>query len=178
MAIELVKRLDHPKPVLVISHEAGDEGMGYQQHVAEFAELLGVDLRIIADRVSEVRGTAADGRKSYTLWDIYPHCDLVTYPSTYEGYGNAFVEAVHFRKPVVVNRYSIFETDIEPKGFEVVALDGYVTDEAVAQVQAILDDPERQQGMAETNYMLGWRYLSYEMLEEQLEMLLINIFGS
>jgi hypothetical protein len=26
--------------------------------------------------------------------------------------------------------------------------------------------------------MLGWRYLSYEMLEEKLEQLLINVYGS
>ena len=177
-AVEVVKRLNHPKPVLVISHEAGDEGMEYQDRVKHFAEFLGVDLRIIADRISETRGVNAEGKKTYTLWDIYPHCDLVTYPSTYEGYGNAFVEAIYFRKPVVVNRYSIFEADIEPKGFDVVALDGYVTDEAMAEVHAILDDPKRQEVMAEKNYMLGWRYLSYEMLEEQLEMLLVNVFGS
>ena len=177
-AVEVVKRLDHPKPVLVISHEAGDEGMEYQDRVKHFAEFLGVDLRIIADRITETRGVNADGKKTYTLWDIYPCCDLVTYPSTYEGYGNAFVEAVYFRKPVVVNRYSIFEADIEPKGFDVVALDGYVTDAVMAEIHAIVGDPERQKQMAETNYMLGWRYLSYEMLEEQLEMLLINVFGS
>lgn len=177
-AVEVVKRLDHPKPVLVISHEAGDEGMEYQERVKSFADFLGVDLRIIADRISETRGVNAEGKKTYTLWDIYPHCDLVTYPSTYEGYGNAFVEAVYFRKPVVVNRYSIFEADIEPKGFDVVALDGYVTDDAMAEVHAILADLKRRDAMAEKNYMLGWRYLSYEMLEEQLEMLLVNAFGS
>ena len=42
-------------------------------------------------------------QKVYTLFDIYPHADLVTYPSYYEGFGNAFLEAVYFRKPVVVN---------------------------------------------------------------------------
>jgi hypothetical protein len=32
--------------------------------------------------------------------------------------------------------------------------------------------------MVETNYMLGWRYLSYEMFEEKFEQLLLNIFGA
>ena len=49
------------------------------------------------------RGLNAAGKKVYTLFDIYPHADLVTYPSYYEGFGNAFLEAVYFRKPVVVN---------------------------------------------------------------------------
>jgi len=38
--------------------------------------------------------------------------------------------------------------------------------------------PDQISQMAEKNYMLGWRYLSYEMLEEKLEQLLINIYGS
>ena len=54
------------------------------------------------------------------LDDVYRHADLVTYPSLYEGFGNAFLEAVYFRKPIVVKRYSIFITDIEPKGFQII----------------------------------------------------------
>jgi hypothetical protein len=34
-------------------------------------------------------------------------------------------------------------------------------------------DPNRLADMVETNYMLGWRYLSYEALEEKFEQLLI-----
>ena len=40
----------------------------------------------------------------------------MTYPSTYEGFGNALLEAIYFRVPVVINRYSIYVQDIEPKG--------------------------------------------------------------
>ena len=53
--------------------------------------------------MGETRGTNAEGRKIYTLFDVYPHADLVTYPSHYEGFGNAFLEAIYFGKPVVVN---------------------------------------------------------------------------
>jgi len=34
------------------------------------------------------------------------------YPSLFEGFGNAFLEAVYYRKPMLVNRYSIFIADI------------------------------------------------------------------
>jgi glycosyltransferase involved in cell wall biosynthesis len=177
-AIELVRRLDLPKAVLVISHGSGDEGHQYHRRIEDYASFMGVDLRIIADRVADSRGLDRDGRKTYTLWDIYPHADLVTYPSTYEGYGNAFVEAIYFRKPVVVNRYAIFEADIEPKGFNVIALSGFVTEETVNEVREILRGGSRLQEMAETNYMLGWRFLSYEMLEEKLDGILTEIYGS
>ena len=139
---------------------------------------MGVDLRVISDRISKERETGPDGRKRYPLWDVYPHADLVSYPSLYEGYGNAFVEAIYFRKPVLVNRYSIFEADIEPKGFQVISFDGFITAETVQNVKQILNDTNRLVEMAETNYMLGWRYLSYEMLEEKFEALLANIYGS
>ena len=177
-AIELVKRVDLPKSSLIISHEAGDEGFAYQQRIEEYAKFLNVDLRIIADRVGDHRGTDNEGRKIYSLWDIYPHADLVTYPSIYEGFGNAFVEAIYFKKPIVVNEYSIFEADIEPKGFDVIAFSGFLTDETVARVRRVLDDPDRLADMVETNYMLGWRYLSYEALEEKIEQLLVNYYGS
>lgn len=177
-AIELVKRLNLPKSSLIISHEAGDEGYAYQQRIEEYARFLEVDLRIIADRVGDERGKDSEGRKIYSLWDIYPHADLVTYPSIYEGFGNAFVEAIYFKKPIVVNEYSIFEADIEPAGYDVIAFSEFLTEDTVNQVRQVLDDPDRLAQMIETNYMLGWRYLSYEALEEKLEQLLVNYYGS
>ncbi len=80
------------------------------------------------------------GKKIYTLNDIYPHADLITYPSTFEGFGNAFLEAIYFRKPIVVNSYSIYTIDIKPKGFSVIELDGYVTEQALNQTKKVLSD--------------------------------------
>ncbi|RZB30462.1 MAG: hypothetical protein SRB1_02742 [Desulfobacteraceae bacterium Eth-SRB1] len=177
-AAELVKRLDHPKASLVISHKAGDEGQDYLMRIEEFVKLIDVDLKIIADRISLKRGIDKNGKKIYTLWDVYQHADLVTYPSAYEGYGNAFVEAIYFRKPIVINRYSIFVADIEPKGFDVISFDNYITKQTINKINELLGNPERIAQMAEKNYMLGWRYLSYEMLEEKIEQLLINYYGS
>ncbi|UCG11932.1 MAG: hypothetical protein JSU72_15655 [Deltaproteobacteria bacterium] len=144
----------------------------------EYAAFMGVDLKIIPERISKDRGRGEDGIKQYTLWDAYSHADPVTYPFIYEGYGNAFVEAIFSRKPVVVNRYPIFEVDIEPKGFDVVVFDSFISKETVGEVRQLLKDSDRLAEMAETNYMLGWRYLSYEMLQEKLEILLVNIYGS
>ncbi len=177
-SIELVNRFGFPKSVLVIPHKAGDEGFAYQKRVEEYAKFMGVNLKIISEHIAKDRRIDENGHKKYTLWDVYPHADLVTYPSVYEGYGNAFVEAIYFRKPVIVNRYAIFEADIEPKGFDVIVIDGFITEATIRQVGKVLNDPARLADMAETNYMLGWRYLSYELFEEKLETLLINIYGS
>jgi glycosyltransferase involved in cell wall biosynthesis len=167
-AIKLVSMLKNPRAKLVISHDAGDEGYEYQHMLEHLAEDEGVDLRIISSRVGERRQLNSEGRKIYTLWDIYPHADLVTYPSTYEGFGNALLEAFYFRKPVVTNRYSIFVQDIEPKGFRTVAMDGYVTKETVAAVRHLLEHPQMCREMVDTNYKLACQYFGYGALRTAL----------
>lgn len=177
-ALELVRKLDLPKASLVITHEAGDEGIKYLNRIKEYANFIEVDLKIISDRVGLKRKTDKNGKKIFTLWDAYINADLVSYPSLYEGFGNAFVEAVYFKKPLVINRYAIFIADIEPKGFNVVSYDGFITDQTKRKIHNLLDNPKKVADMAETNYMIGWRYLSYEMLEEKLEQLLVNHYGA
>ncbi|MBU2509734.1 glycosyltransferase family 4 protein [bacterium] len=177
-SIELVSRLEWPDCALVIPHAAGDEGFDYQHRVEDYARYMNVKLRIFTDRIAKERYTDDKGVKHYTLWDIYPHADLISYPSLYEGYGNAFVEAIYFKKPVLVNRYKIFEADIEPLGFKVTSFDGFLKKSTIDSIIALLQNRDELAQMAESNYMLGWRYLSYEMLEEKLEGLLTNIYGS
>jgi glycosyltransferase involved in cell wall biosynthesis len=166
-AIEIVRRLDK-KAKLVISHASGDEGFDYEQRVRDYSTLMGVDTVFVSEIINEERGLTQTGQKIYTLFDIYPHADLVTYPSSFEGFGNAFLEAIYFRKPIVVNRYSIYSTDIEPKGFSVIEIDGYVTEEAVRQTREVLENPELCQQMVETNYEIATRCFSYAVLKQKL----------
>jgi glycosyltransferase involved in cell wall biosynthesis len=168
MAIELVHRLGM-KAKLVISHASGDEGYDYEQRLRDYSKLMDVNTLFVSDIINEERGTTKDGRKVYTLDDIYPHADLVTYPSTFEGFGNAFLEAVYFRKPIVVNEYSIYNKDIKPKGFDVIELPGYVTKQAVEETEEFLTNPERVQAAADLNYEIGMRFFSFEVLERQLK---------
>lgn len=167
-AIELVHRLGR-KAKLVISHASGDEGYDYELRLREYSKLMEVDTLFVSDIINEHRGRTADGRKIYTLEDIYPHADLVTYPSTFEGFGNAFLEAIYFRKPVVVNNYSIYHKDIKPKGFQVIEIDGYVTEEAVQKTSWVLNDQRMRKRMVDHNFVLGQRYFSYEVLDTQLK---------
>ena len=61
---------------------------------------------------------------AHTLHDAYLAADLITYPSLYEGYGNALLEAVFYGKPVVVNRYPVYVADIAPLGLSFIEIDG------------------------------------------------------
>jgi mannosylglucosylglycerate synthase len=172
-AIELVKRLGR-KAKLVISHASGDEGHDYEQRLREYSKLMNVDTNFVSETINEKRGLTLAGKKIYTLEDVYPHADLVTYPSTFEGFGNAFLEAVYFRKPIVVNAYSIYTKDIKPKGFSVIEIDGYVTEAAVEQTKKVLDDRRLRRRMVEHNYELGRKYFSYAVLHRGLRHFLVE----
>jgi glycosyltransferase involved in cell wall biosynthesis len=166
-AIELVHRLG-TKARLVISHASGDEGYDYEQRLKEYSDIMKVQTVFVSDIINERRGLTSDGRKIYTLDDVYPHADLVTYPSTIEGFGNAFLEAVYYRKPVVVNRYSIFSKDIKPKGFRVIELEGYVTQSAVDETRRVLSDPDLRKEMVEHNFRVAAAYFSFSVLQQTL----------
>jgi glycosyltransferase involved in cell wall biosynthesis len=176
-AIELVRRLKDSRAKLVISHPAGDEGDAYMAMLKDRVADAGVDVRFIADRIGEKRGLTPDGKKVYTLFDIYPHADLVTYPSVYEGFGNAFLEAVYFCKPVVVNTYAVFARDIDPLGFKIIEMTQLVTREVVDQVRTVLQDKALREDWARTNYDLGLKYFSYSVARRKLAARLANLFG-
>lgn len=175
-AIELTRRLELPAE-LVISHAAGDEGTDYEKRVRSFASLLNVTVNFESDIVSDNRGLTPDGRKIYTLADVYPQADLVTYPSYLEGFGNAFLEAIYYKRPLVVNNYSIFEADIKPKGFKVIEFDGFISDKTLEETRYILTHPEQAYQQCEENYELARRYYSFSMLERRLKLLLADCFG-
>jgi glycosyltransferase involved in cell wall biosynthesis len=166
-AIELVSRLGL-KAKLIISHASGDEGYDYENRIREYSKLLNVNTIFVSRRIDEKRGTTKKGEKIYTLDDIYPHADLVTYPSNIEGFGNAFLEAIYYCKPIVVNTYSIYSIDIKPKGFNVIELDGYVTEKAVERTRKILSDPFLCDNMTEHNYNTARQFYSYSVLEKIL----------
>ncbi len=176
-AIELVRRLKDPKYKLVISHHAGDEGLEYQDFLVDYAASVGVDMRIVSHRLASLRSQDERNGKYYTLWDVYPHADLVTYPSLYEGFGNAFLEAVYFRKPILVNRYSIYIRDIEPRGFQVIEMNGYINRGVVEEARQVLEDADLRQKIVDHNFDLAYRYYSFEVLHHRLQLMLANIFG-
>lgn len=176
-AVDLVRRLKDPRAKLVISHPAGDEGSVYMNMLKDRIADAGIDVRFIADRVGETRGLTAEGKKIYTLYDVYPHADIVTYPSHYEGFGNAFLEAIYFGKPVVVNTYAVYARDIHPFGFRTIEITQLITQEVVEQVREILTNRDLREEWAVVNYDLGLKYFSYTVARRKLAARLANLFG-
>ena len=172
-AIELVNRLGM-KAKLVISHASGDEGFDYEKRVRNYSKIMGVDTLFVSRKINEQRKFTENGHKVYTLADVYPHADLITYPSNFEGFGNAFLEAIYYSKPIVVNNYSIYSTDIKPKGFKVIEIDGYVSERAVRQTREVLTHPDLRREMVAHNYRVATKHFSYKVLQRKLEVLIAD----
>jgi len=176
-SIKLVEALKNPRAKLVISHAAGDEGYEYRNMLSELAHDSGIDLHFIDNRIGDVRKKNAAGEKMFTLWDLYPHVNFVTYPSLYEGFGNAFLEAMFFRLPILINRYAIFARDIEPKGFRVPLMDGYLTKQVIEEVRRLLNDDAYRQQVVDHNYAVARRFYSYALLRRRLRTMITNVSG-
>lgn len=176
-AIDLVEDLGDDRYKLVISHAAGDEGFEYVEWLKEHAREKGVALRFVDVHMADPINPDVNNKDKYSLWDVYPHADFITYPSLYEGFGNAFLEAIYFKKPLLINRYSIFVRDIEPKGFDLAVMDGFLTKNTVKMVREILESPERREKMVTANYEIAKKYYSYAVLRRCLNNLIYNFFG-
>ena len=176
-AIELVKGLKDSRYKLVISHESGDEGFEYTKWLESNALLHGVDLRLYKAQIGDPLSSNASNQKGYSLWDIYPCADFITYPSLHEGFGNALLEAIYFKKPILINRYATFIRDIEPKGFNFVVMDRFITSEIVQMVKGLMESSERKEKMVNLNYNIASRHYSYIELQKNLSGL-ITSFGA
>lgn len=168
-SLEIVHLMNLKRPVLVVSHSAEDEGDAYNLRVREYAQRLGVKL-VSIEHLVRPKENPDGGTETgfFSIGDVYRCADLVSYPSGYEGFGNAFLETIYYQKPIVVNRYSIYIVDIEPKGFDVIPIEGFVTRDIIEKIFEVLNHDDRRMRMVETNYELGRRYFSYEVLEQLL----------
>lgn len=174
-SVNLLRSLRDPMCKLVISHRSGDEGAEYPEQIMELAQDEGVDLRFFGDRIADLRQYDNQCRKIYVLEDLYPHVDLVCFPSLYEGFGNAFLEAIYFRVPILVNRYQVFVRDIEPKGFRMPTMSGFIDRHVTREVRRLLDDPDYRTELVDHNYEVARKYYSYRALRYGLQTLTRNI---
>lgn len=171
-AIELVERLDDPLVRLLITGLATDDPKGlYYRKLVDMVEAKKLSRRVlfVGDRVDRTRGMK-DGRKVYSLSDVYAHTDACTYFSTYEGFGNAFVEACAAKTPIFVNDYEpVYWPDIGSIGFDTVMLEQNVlTDEHVNRISEILHAPALARRIAKKNHRLARSHFSFDRLESLL----------
>lgn len=175
-AIELVRRLDDDRLMLLITGYEGDEPDGYGDWLREEADRSGIRYQFIGNYVGAERGEY-DGHPVFTLWDIYPHAHMVTYPSVYEGFGNALIETLYFRKPIWVHRYPSYLSDIKSVGVKAVDFYHDITPEVLSDVRRMIDDASFRDEMTDHNYQVGHENFSFEVLRENLSVTLDKMYG-
>ncbi len=119
------------------------------------------------------------------FWDFYRLADVILYPTLLEGFGNQFLEAIYFKKPLVMFEYEVFKKDIKPLGFKIISL-GSLTrpvttpegrfrfvpknkiDRAIFELFKVLSDKEKKEKITAHNYNLLYKYFGPERLKEDI----------
>lgn len=179
-AIELIHKLEDKRVKLVITGNYNDDaGSKYYFELVEQIHKLKLGSQVsFAHHLFNNKGLAQNNaHHTYSLSDAYAQSTACTYFSTYEGFGNAFVEAVLAKRPIFVNNYKpVYWPDIGSKGFKAVMLDdNYITDEALQEMKNVIYNPSLAKEIAEYNYALGKKLFSYDTLREKLEELIEKV---
>jgi len=177
-AIEMLYRLQDPRLKLIITWtKRDDEESGYYNFLIEMIHKYKLLNQVIfAENIVHAHRLKDEETwiKNYSLGDAYAHARACTYFSTYEWFGNAFLEAVLAKKPIFVNNYKpVYRPDIGSKWFKTVMLeDNILTDEKLEEIKNIIYNPQLAEEIGEYNLQLWKRYFSFDILEEKLTELL------
>jgi len=176
-AIRLIDRLNDERIKLVITGNYADDASSlYYNELVNLIRDLRLGNRInFGYSLFQNTGTSnMAGRERFTNSDAYARATACTYFSTYESFGNEFVEAVLAKRPIFLNNYEpVYQTDIGSKGFKTVMLENNIlTDEAVRDMSEIINNPELAREITEHNYELGKKYFSFDTLEAKLNVLI------
>ncbi|MDB1124173.1 glycosyltransferase family 4 protein [Vibrio algarum] len=169
--------------ILVLAGMCEEES--YLDLLKNKAQQKGVELLFINDWVGHSR-SQKEGAKVYSLWDVYCHADIITYPSLLEGWGNQFLEGLIAKLPMVVYRYPVYDLDIADYKFDIIDLgnthkidsqglayiDADMLNSAANETITYLFDNETRNTRTQNNYLIGEKKFSYPALK----LLLGNIF--
>lgn len=159
----------------------------YWNNLQDKAAALGVEMLHVGKQVAHSRRLDPLLGKVYSLWDSYLSADFVTYPSTWEGWGNQFVEALFAKLPVLLFEYPVYVSDLADKGFEVVSLGSQISGydqkglvkvdaerikRATDEIIGILKDERTRKHMVEHNYRVASSHYSMKNLGEYIDILL------
>ncbi|MGL1894283.1 MAG: glycosyltransferase [Spirochaetaceae bacterium] len=173
---------DKSKIHLLIVGYAEDDGLEYLEELKSISSGL-TYIHFLSDIIHAERGHE-DGQKQYSLWDCYSHVDVVSYPSTYEGWGNQFIEAVFARLPIICYEYPVFKTDIKPFEYNYITMNDkfeknsdyrHIKTLSLDQICKTADkllkclfDKETNK-LLDENFKIGQKYHSYDSLKKNLK---------
>ncbi len=173
-AIHLVNRLGDSRIKLFITGNDHDNGQEYCLELKRLIKELELEKQVFfVDHLFDNVRTIRNGKKVYSLSDGYSISKAITYFSTYEGFGNGYLEAVVAKKPIFVNNYKpVYWHDIGSKGFRTVQInENVLTDDSIKEMKKIIYDEKLGTEIGEFNYILGKKHFSFDNLEILLKKL-------
>jgi glycosyltransferase involved in cell wall biosynthesis len=163
------------QPTRAIARKAIPAGVALAEEIGATYWLLGpsedgyddaCDRALAAARVPVRRGTAAT-REGHEIADAYAACDVVTLPSTWEGFGNPSVEAATYRRPLAVGPYPVAR-EVRRFGFR------WFDTGAPGVLRAWMQNPDDE--LIEHNAAVARRHLCLRDLPARLEAL-VGLLG-
>lgn len=154
----------------------------YFNQIMKYARKKNIKIKWINEYIDHAR-SQTNSKKTYSLWDAYAHCDIVTYTSLLEGWGNQFIEALVARKIIISYQYPVFVQDILPLKFNTIDLgatytekeDGlaeasrFIVENAAKSTIRLLLNSQAYKKTVDENYIKGKQNLSLEALESLLK---------
>lgn len=162
-----------------------NEDNPYFEKIMNYGKSKQINIKWINEFVDHERHQTKT-KKTYSLWDCYANCDIVTYTSLLEGWGNQFIEALVAKKIIVSYQYPVFVQDILHLKFNTIDLGdthnlkenglAEVSPEIIANasnkaIDLISNKPKYSKAVDE-NYTIGKQNLSLSALEDLLKEIL------
>lgn len=166
---------------LIISLYQGDEpDQNYIGQIKEMCTQYKIPLHLISGRVAAERSTDSKGKKMYTNRDVLVNADLVTYLPVWEGFGNALLEAIAAKVPVITTTYLVYKTDIGVMRFQNIEIrdvygpDGMlvIPERALDEMHQRLSDKEARDKIVDRNFRIGKKEFGFKKLKSCLSNLL------
>lgn len=175
--------------VLLISGHSGDEHDSYREWVENyFKEKCDAEpkvgkkvILIFGESLILPNREVLVNKKYYAFADIPSIVaatgGMGTYFSEVEGFGNNLLEMMAMGLPVVLNRYSIYKSDLAPMGFDVAEVDDCkLTDEVIEKGYQYLTHPEAREKAIAHNLEVLEGLLNHDVMANKLTPLIQNLF--
>ncbi|MHB0866970.1 MAG: glycosyltransferase [Thermoleophilia bacterium] len=144
---------------------------GHEDRFRRMCQDARAELLYVPNWLGRTRGSSV-AASPYDIHDAYAHCDMVVFPSEWEGFGNPVLESVVHRKLLLVADYPVLK-ELRAFGFQFLNLDDHAVDRTIK----MMEYPALMAEMADRNFEIGKKHFSLDILRDQLsEMVSAAVF--
>jgi glycosyltransferase involved in cell wall biosynthesis len=172
---------------LLISGHSGDEQVKYKEFLSAYFQTRKEEMPESAvfmifgeNHILSHRDIIVD-KKYYNFFEIPSVISAAggigTYFSQVEGFGNNLLEMLAAGLPVVINKYSIYKSDLEPLGFDLPFVeDNILNPELIETTFKLATDMVFRNSLIRQNLEILSEKLGHRIISERLAPLINNIF--